>query len=609
MVNACDKRQKRTDWCLLEHQTLRARHVVCRPLARGLGVLSVILAACGSTFGQFMVQPMRVDLATFPGTRTVTTLALENQNPNAPVTVDIRLVDITQDSAGMWQTIEPDAEVVADPNGARWVNLGTESEPMRVDISRIRSCLEWLRVEEDVVDLSPVQRKVMKMWVNIPAGAQGYFCAALTAETRLSPVEDTEIDTPVLLQFIVPILINVQGRTVRDEIKLVDANLIFQEAVDTRPAATLVTLGVNNDGKTYARLIGRTRVYGEVGGHWQRITELDYPETSVIPGVKINLQQDIGRRLPSGKYRVSGVLYVNGRRTDTIDKEVLLEGNGRDGKMPTDAALNLNPRELAIDAIPGATRTTILKVSSASEDPVTVDAALLLPDHMTSGVWSDGQGNSILGQDFGCVEWVSIEPMRFTLRGYGSQNLKIVAKMPNIPNPLPNYYAMIRLHATYNDAQTAGIAQGLIYVNTKVSESVPRVVGTKLTLAPSTPSRYIVTASFSNIGNTHVMPRCRVLLTEPGVTGALLRDVPMTSEVFLQGGNLLPLESRQFTGVLDVASVPAGIYHVTAVLQYGQGAGAATQRQAGIRIRDEGGAKSVEVISLDAVGGPTQIQL
>jgi len=609
MLNACDKRQKRTDLCLLEHQTLRARHAVRGPLARGIGVLSVILAACGSTFGQFMVQPMRIDLPTYPGTRTVTTFALENQNPDAPVTVDLRLVDMTQDSTGMWQTIEPDAEVVADPNGARWVNFGSESRPLRVDIAKLRSCLGWLRMDEAVVTLNPVHRKVINLWIEVPPGVQGYFCAALTAQTQLTPDDDTGIGAPVFLQFIVPILINVQGRTMRDDIKLIDANLMYREAADVRPAATLVSLGVDNAGMTYARLIGRTRVYGEVGGHWQRITELDYPETSIIPGVKINLEQDIGRQLPSGKYRVVGAVYINGRRGPTIEKEILFEGNDRIGKVAVDAALNLDPRELVIDALPGATRTTILKVSNASEDPVTVDAALLLPDHMTTGVWSDGQGNSLLGEDFGCVEWVTVEPMRFTLRGYGSQNLKIVAKMPNIPNPLPNYYAMIKLHATYEDAQTAGVAQGLIYVNTKGAQSAPRVAGTKLTLAPSTPSRYIVTASFSNIGNTHVLPRCRVLLTEvaAGVAGAMLQDVPMTSEVFEQGGNLLPLESRQFTGVLDVASVPDGTYYVTAVLQYGPGA--AEQRQAAVRIKEEGGAKSVEVISLGAVGGPTRIQL
>jgi len=610
MVNAPDKRLKRTDLCLVEHQTRSARRSVGGPLARGIGILSVILAACGSAFGQFMVQPMRIDVATYPNKRTATTFAIENQNQDAEVTIDLRLVDMTQDSTGMWQTIEPDAQVVADPNGARWVDVGSEDQPLRVDTSRLRSCLEWLRVEEEVVTLSPIQRKVMNLWISIPAGVQGHYCAALIAQTRLTPDEDTGIRTPVLLQFIVPIIINVQGRAMRDEIKLIDADLVFREAVDIRPAATLVSLGVNNDGKTFARLVGKTRIYGEVGGHWQKITELNYPETSIIPGVKINLQQDIGRQLPTGRYRISGALYINGRRAGTIDKLVNFAGDPRIQTMAVDAALNLNPSELAIDVLPRATRTGLLKVTNASEDPVTVNAELLLPDHMTSGVWADDQGNSILGQDFGCVEWVTVEPTQFTLRGYVSQNLKIVAQMPDAAKLLPNHYATIRLHASYEDGQAGGITQGLIYLNTaREATPMPRVKGDQLTIAPLSPSRYIVTARFSNIGNTHVMPRCRALLSEAaaGIAGALLRDVPMSSEVSGQSGNMLPLEIRQFTAVMDVASVPDGRYYVTAVLQYGPGAVA--QRQIAISVRDEGGMKSVEVISLDAVGGPTQIQL
>jgi len=610
MVNAPDKQLKRTDLCLVEHQT----HSACRagrgPLTRGIGILSVILAACGSAFGQFMVQPMRIDVATYPNSRPVTTFAIENQNPDAPATIDLRLVDMTQDSSGMLQTIEPDAQVITESDGSRWVDVGSENQPNRVDISRLRSCLGWLRIDEDVVELSPIQRKVMNLWISIPVGVQGHYCAALIAQTRLVEDNDTGIRTPVLLQFIVPIIINVQGRTMRDEIKLIDAGLTFQEAVDATPSATLVTLGVNNDGKTYARLVGVTRVYGEVGGYWQKVTELRYPETSIIPGVKINLQQDIGRPLPPGKYRVAGALYVNGRRTDTIDKEVSFAGDSRLQKLTLDAALNLDPKEVPIEVIPGARRTTILKVSNTSEAPVTVDTELLLPDHMTSRAMTDEAGNNLRGQDFSCIDWVTIEPTQFTLRAYGSQNLKIVSTMPSaMPNPLPNYYANVKLRATYADGQHAGITQGLIYLNTKGVDGTPRVTGTQLTLAPSAPSRYIVTASFSNIGNTHVLPRCRVLLTEvaAGIAGAMFRDVPMSSEIFNQSGNMLPLETRQFTAVLDVSSVPAGTYYVTAVMQYARGAVA--QRQTAVRISDEGGAKSVEVVSLDTVGGPTQIQL
>ncbi len=595
---------------LVERRTLRVEHGRERWPARLTGILSVLLITCGSALGQFMVQPMRINIATYPNRRTVTTFAIENQSEDAISIVDLRLLDVTQDMSGMWQTIEPDAEVIEDPNGARWVNVGTEHQPVRADISRMRSCLDWLRLEESTVELPPLRRSVLNLWVRVPVGVQGHYYAALVAQTRATIDDDTGIRAPVILRFLIPVIINVQGRPIRDEVKLIDADLTFREARDDSPSATLVTLALNNGGGTYVRVIGATRVLGERGGHWQRITEMQYPDTGVIPGVKINLQQDIGRQLPPGKYRVEGVLYVNGRRADTIRREIDFSGDERARDIVLDAGLDLSPREVPIEVFPGATRTTVMQVANASQDPVTVDAALLLPDHMTVRAFVDDQGNSIRGQDFGCVDWVTIQPTQFTLRGYGRQNLRIVSSMPAMENPLPHYYATVRLNATYDSSgQAAGTTEGLIYLNTRGVDGTPSIRCTQLRISESAPSRYIVTAEYSNFGNTHIMPRCRVILTEvaAGATGMTWRNIEMSSALFNQRGNMLPLETRQFTGVLDVSSVPDGTYYLTALLQYA--GGAAAQRQTAIRITDEGGRKVVEDISLDSVGGPTQIQL
>lgn len=610
MVNAVDKRSMRTDLYLSKHQTLRARQTGGRSVARAIGILTILLMIGGSAFGQFMIQPMKINVDTYPNRRPVTTFAIENQNQDASVKIDLRLLDMTQDSSGMWQTIEPDAQVVADPNGARWVDVGTEGQPIRVDVSKLRSCLEWLRIEQDVVELDPLQRKVMNLWIRIPPGVQGYYCAALIAQTQLTPDVDTGIRTPVLLQFLVPVIINVQGRPIRDEIKLTGINLTYRPAEGFQPAATLVTVGVSNEGMSCAQLVGVTRVYGKRGDHWQKITEMSCPQTSIIPGVKINLQKDMERPLPSGQYRVAAALYVNGHRAGVKEEEIEFQGDDRIIEVAKDATLDLSPREVEVDVRPGATRTTIMTVTNSSEDPVTVDAALLLPDHMTARAWNDGQGNSVRGQDFGCVDWVTIQPTQFRLRGYARQNIKIVSKMPRMTNPLPNYYATIKLRATYEDGQTGGVSQGLIYLTTPGVVSTPRAMADQLSVSESSPSRYLVTASFSNIGNTHIQPRCRAYLTQvvPGTEqGQTVKIADMSSASYDQRGNMLPLETRQFTGVLDIASVAEGKYRLTVALQYA--GGAAEQNQTAVNIKREGGAKVIDIVSLDSVGGKVQIQL
>ena len=119
-----------------------------------------------------------------------------------------------------------------------------------------------------------------------------------------------------------------------------------------------------------------------------------------------------------------------------------------------------------------------------------------------------------------------------------------------------------------------------------------------LTLSELSAGRYLTTARFLNNGDTHVQPRCRAILTTVPDDTARKRFM-MSSEDYDQTGILLPLDTRNFSGVLDVTDVTAGVYRLTAILEHGQGQ--TVQDQRGIEVVEEGGQKVVKLLGPNRV--------
>ncbi len=583
---------------------------------RIIGILSIILLAGTSAFGQFIIQPMKVEMSVHAGRRVTTKVALENLTRLNAEVIDLRIVDMTQDPNGIWQAIEPDEEIVEDPNGARWVTINEPLNPMTLDISKLRSCRSWLRLESDSVELEPLQRKELGLQVTVPPGRVGYYCAALIAQTRSRPGE-TGVRASVILQFVVPVIIQVEGRVLPHEIKLTGMNLAYRPAQETTPAATLVTMGIENTGGTYNRLIGKARIWGQMGGRWRKITDTEFVDTGIIPGVTLNLKEDVGRPLSKGTYKIMGVLYIDGKRSDMIEQEIQYEGDGRVRKMQTEAAMELDPREITVETLPGAVRGAPLTVFNASEDPVTIDVEVSLPDEMRHAAIVTKDGATLRGDQMSCVEWLDVSPKQFDLRGYSRRNLRVILRMPKMANPLPNYYATVRLNARYPDGSNAGTALGHIYVETQRVNTEYNIVptGEALTLGEVSPESYYVSAKFTNSGKSHVVPRCRAVLTTmppEGATtvqtmGMIRKRLELSGDAYELSGSMLPCETRKFSGVLDIKDLSPGLYRLTAILEYGMGGSVQTQK--GIEIKEENGQKVVTVLDLNEHGGEVNIRL
>lgn len=499
-------------------------------------VTATVLVFTAPACGQLLMQPMKIELAPHAGERFRMELKLQNTSINEAHTVDLRVLDLIQVEEGEWEIVEPGSGF---------------------DTSKLSSCKDWVSLQYDSVGIRAMHTLNVGLGMDVPRGARGFYGAAIHAQLKAKP--DAR-GVAMVLNLLVPILVEIQGNPLRHEVELTDVGLQFEQK-PAQPATTLVTLGVANSGGTYSHLKAVARVSTVAGERQRRITEAEFLERSIIPGVKLTLRSDIERALPSGKYRLEAVLYVDGRRAKPMEKEIDFVGDPRLTRAATDAALDLSPSAVSVETVPGATRTAALKVHNASSEVVNVKTAVMLPP-VLEGVALP----HLKGEELNCASWVAVEPQEFSLRPQASQSLRVTTRMPNPTSSHACYYALLRLYASYVDGQNAGVRNAYVCVTNKQTAGTPEAQPWPISVQLEAESRYVVIARFMNTGNVHFTPTCRATVTAPD--GRPYRGAALSGE---PANVMLPLEHRVFSEVIDFAGLPAGYYRLTVSLQYGSG--------------------------------------
>ncbi len=567
----------------------RCRSAGGRTSVRILGLLLLVLLAGDSAFADFMVQPMLLRMTVQPGRRYTRELKLENSDPQVTESLTVRLAELTQKADASWTELRP-----GDPN---------------LSTAVLRSCNSWLTVPANSIAVPPYQIVPFTLQLDVPAGTRGFFFAAVVATTAPRTVTlPTGVVTPMNMEVVVPVIVEVQNTPMPRKIELTDVGLDHQPQTETAPAASNLTLDITNSGGTFSRLLPIVWLWGQSGGHWQKIADLKFKELAIMPGAKLHVKQDAGQPLASGNYRLEGFVFVDGQRGPRIRKEVQFKGDPRIpatviGQVP----MTVQPSPLSIEMIAGATRSTAVAVVNGSEEEITVNAEVVAPEHMQFA--SSGRG--VRGEELSCSDWVTIAPNKFTLKGHGRQNMAVVVKMPKEAGKYPSFYGTLRLRLSYADGKPGGTKDNWICVQNKPVVGTPLLEAKVLTVSETSPSRYLVTASFQNTGETHATSlTCQGVLSIVGGGGlgsAVYKRFQMTSEAVGQTGILLPFESRTYSGVLDISDVPPGEYYVTSVLKWPGSTADGVQEQRAIRVSEQGGRKVARMTT--AGGAPTIIKM
>jgi hypothetical protein len=535
----------------------------------------VLIASAGPALGQFNVQPMKVDLQPRPGKQIITMIDIQSLDPAEEHTIDLSLVDLTQnEETGEWEIIEP--------------NSG-------FDTSTLSSCKVGLSLDPTTIVVGPHQRVPIEVTLRVPSGSRGFSCAGIIASVR---PRANATDVSFVLRFLVPVLVEIQGRMTPNKVRVNDVAMEFRPASGSGPGTTILTMNVENTGGTFPRCRPVARIWSWAKGHWRVITTTAFQDKSVdvgiIPGAKIDIRTNLRKTLPPGKYKVAGVLYVDGRRTRRVEKIIDFAGDPSVTSVAADTALDLYPKsEIMVESVAGSTRTTMLKVINGSDETVNIQAVALIPRYL------GGRGmGTVKGADMDCSSWIKVVPERFTLSGEQDvQNVRIITKMPRTATTLPYYYANVDFWAFYPDGQNAGKTTATVCVKNIKTKAKASVNALKLGLTPVAGSKYQIVASFENNGIIHFDARnCKAAVTTLASTIPRASTKLICTAKDITSDIMLPFEERSFFGIIDFATLDAGIYRLSAALEHTPGEWEV--KQISIEVTIEGGLRVVNVVGM-----------
>lgn len=499
-----------------------------------VGLAAMALSTAG--YGQgFMVKPMMMRFQPRPGETVQQDLELSSSLSEGTQALTVKVFELGQSAGGGWLLLDPEDE--------------------QVDTSNLRSCREWLELSAASVRVEPMQAGKVTVKLTPPRQAWGFYGAALIAESEPEARGGT---IAIRIRFLIPVLVEIRGRTPRQNIGLTSIGMHYIETTEQRPGTTQVSLGISNDGNTYARLTGKMNIMRQAGERWQRVATADFGQVGIIPGITLGLIRDLQRRLPSGKYKLQATLGIEGRPARQLSEEIDFIGDPTVTDVAADVALILDPTTLFITGVPGSRRSVVLKVENSTEETISLRGAVLVPSVLRSASSSE-----VKGTDLSCAEWTRVAPDEFTLRPRGRQNIRVSASLP-ADNILANYYGTLYLQGRYPDGGSAGETTALVWVQNTQAEPLAVAQGMNLSLAREEGDKYVVTATFGNTGNIHWTSKCRATLTT-----TTDKTVVRTQ---LEGPEnwVLPLEIVQFSGLLDFSKLEPDTYYLAAIMEYGE---------------------------------------
>ena len=521
--------------------------------AFGLAVLMILATA--PVFAQgFMVKPMKLEAPTRAGKDIVLPLQLRNTAGSAAQTINLRLTELSQDEAtGSWRSIEPGSDE---------------------DLSNHPSCLAWVQLTNTELEIAPLRPSVVNVRIDPPQNARGTYFACIIAEPA---VQEEGAGIKVRMRFVVPIILEIEGKPVRQQVNLEDNLLrLVTDEEQKKPLTTEAKLLIKNNGLTFSRIRGKMSVERQAGERWRPVTRFDVEETGIIPGIALRLGKDLERRLPSGTYRLRGELYVDGRRVQPLEKIIEFEGDPNADAMKYDAAMMIEPEFVTLDLAPGATRTKAIVLENPGEEPVTVSLEMRVPRGLGGVEMGDIKGTDLLAQPF-----LEFQPQQMTLNPGRKQNVQLMARLPQEGAIHGHYFVNLQVKGQYGDGQSAGQTQALIHLGNTAIPSKPRVTLEQFSLADGEQdSHYVVRTRLANTGNVHFIPQARVVILNS--QGTEVRDLSLTGDE----GLLLPLTKRTFSGEISFERMPPDFYSLR--LEIENGFDAPLSKQVVIRVDVEG---------------------
>jgi len=543
----------------------------------------ILVSAIGLIFSfdagaQFIVQPMQLVVQGRRSSVVTKAFKLENRDTTQAHFVTIELVDLFQaKNGGHWQVFEPNMLMEKDSG------YNSETHP---------SCKDWISVRRNEVEVPSSDSTSESLSVRIPGNARGFSCAGLKVTLKPRP---GLVGVVFKYDFVVPILVSVDGHALTSNVKVVSAGLKYEGGGSGQQERVSLLASMANNGTAYSKFTATASIWQvlETGRSRSVKKDLKLFEKPMVPGSEFNTATDLGSDLPTGKYKISIRLNVDGRRVKGLTQEVDFVNPTQSGLAHVDAAMRLNPARVDLDMNPGRVGNQKIVIRNYSDEDIVVKAVPVVPDAFANRV------TTVRGNDISCADWIEIRPNELPIRAGGQRTVTVVVRMPK-EDQLPvltidptNYYSMVKFYGFYRDRSSAGISSALVNVKKRGAEPVPTVQQKELKIQSLGQSRFLIVGVFANYGTVDVTPTCvgRILAESSGSSGSTINygKIRLTNED--ADAVLMPFTSRAFSTEYDFSNIPAGRYTVVLRLDYAKGLWSEIQKQ--YEVYDSNGEKLI----------------
>ncbi|MCC7495402.1 MAG: hypothetical protein IT204_23835 [Fimbriimonadaceae bacterium] len=495
----------------------------------------------------FMVKPMMAEVTVMPGRASVFNIEVRNTLPNESLRVECEEVALTQSMNGAWAQGKAEGDAATQP---------------------ARSAAAWTEAKLSTAAIAPLEAGTVAVRVEPPRASRGTYYVGLVLR-RPAPGGD---GIKLVLQFLVPILINVQGPTPREAVAVSKVDLGF-----LRREGASVCYGrydVANTGETIVRVGADLTVLWKSARGYQRILTRTYDEKPVLPGSTVIFARDLERALPPGSYRVQVGLRVGGRVRQRLERDIDFAGDPDVKDVVPEVALQLDPERLELQAGRGSRRSAVVTVRNPSDYAVTASCAVAAPPGLEGVVLG-----KVDGKEFTCAPWVTCEPSSFTIGPGGSKNLRVTASVPADTTQRPLTFANLIVESKDAAGRTTSKSSTQVVLANPGQKPTALAVAAELAISLEAEDRYAVRANFENHGETVLVPNVSLQL----MAGNL--DVLSNRPMECAARTVLPLGRVTATGDLDLSRVDAGGYIVRAVWEAG-GAKVASQLPIKVEVID-----------------------
>ncbi len=522
---------------------------------------------CDSVQAQgFMVKPMRIEMAGTPGQQVQVDLQINNTSADKAPEVLVGKWYLDQGNNGSYQPLATD-------------EVPSERKQM------MQSCFDWMTVSENTLIVPPLQQGLVTVSVRIPSDATGTYSALLTVEN----VPERRPGTiGMVMRFVVPVIVDVRGRSARTEIDLAGVSLNYVESEqnasgESTPAVDNLHVSVANEGKIRGKVSGDVTILRKAGTGWRQVTVVEFPEKTVMPGTSWDFVQPSPRRLASGTYRLSTNFLLDGRKMRPMNEIVEYKGDPSVTTVQEDVSLMIEPRVAEIEGVPGARRTARIRIQNPSEQQLSVSISSMTPKTLQGVAMGD-----VKGEEYACNEWLNPNPAEFTLRGGGERTVAVRVSFPEENSDKPFHYGSLVITATYANGETASSEEVLVVAKNRELEAAPHLYPYTVSISQVEGKQYAVSGKFGNVGNVHLYPTCRATLSNTSGT-QVFKQADLNADMDL----VLPMGTPVYNGVLDLDGVNDGTYKLTVAATYGEHV---ANKDLALRVTTNGNGKQVEVL-------------